>query len=102
MHSALTILARATTCPVTVVTPSGKLLPDAGSATIDGAGSWTSLAVGANVTHYTVLGLKALVPYTFRVRAVNEAGPSAYSAVASARTLPDAPSRYRPRNPRLH
>ncbi|HUR80684.1 MAG TPA: fibronectin type III domain-containing protein, partial [Thermoanaerobaculia bacterium] len=51
-------------------------------------GTWTEIAtVGANTTSYVVTGLAANSAYTFRVRARNEGGDSAYTTDASARTL---------------
>jgi hypothetical protein len=50
--------------------------------------NWTEIAtVPANVVSYEVGGLAADSSYTFRVRARNEGGDSAYTAEASARTL---------------
>ena len=62
-----------------------------------GTGSFSSIAsVGANVTTYTNTGLTASTAYTYRVRATNSVGNSAYSNAASATTLsaagPAAPS----------
>lgn len=53
--------------------------------------------VGANVTSYSNTGLTASTSYSYRVRAYNGAGDSAYSHVASATTpaapaLPNAPT----------
>src|SRR5204863_4036667 len=53
--------------------------------------------VGANVTSYSDTGLAAGTKYSYRVRATNAAGDSAYSNVtnattAVAQTLPAAPS----------
>jgi hypothetical protein len=51
-------------------------------------GIWTEIAVvGANTTSYVVTGLSADSAYTFRVRARNEGGDSAYTSEASAQTL---------------
>ncbi len=44
-------------------------------------------SVGAGVTNYSDLGLTASTQYYYRVRASNDSGPSAYSAVTSATTL---------------
>ena len=50
-------------------------------------GSWATIAtLEANVTHYSDEGLLAGTTYEYRVRAVNGAGASAYSAVAQATT----------------
>jgi subtilisin family serine protease len=52
---------------------------------------WSQVAtVGANVTTYTSGGLKRNATYYFRVRAYNGIGNSAYSNVASTRTLASA------------
>ncbi len=48
--------------------------------------------VAANVTSYASTGLLADTSYTYRVRAYNAAGHSAYSAEASATTLPNPPA----------
>ena len=42
-----------------------------------------------NMLKYTVAGLMPFTTYTFRMRTYTEVGQSAYSAVASARTLED-------------
>jgi hypothetical protein len=48
---------------------------------------WTQIAtVGANVTSYSNTGLLPLTTYTYRVRATNAVGDSAYSSTASATT----------------
>jgi hypothetical protein len=50
--------------------------------------NWTEIAtVGSNVVSYEVGGLAADTSYTFRVRARNEGGDSAYTGEASAKTL---------------
>jgi alpha-tubulin suppressor-like RCC1 family protein len=62
-----------------------------------GAGSWSQIAtVGANVTSYSNTGLAANTTYTYRVRAYNAAGDSAYSNEASATTWQN------PQNPLLY
>jgi len=53
----------------------------------DGAGFVEVATVGANTTSFEVPGLTADSTYTFRVRARNEGGDSAYTAEASAKTL---------------
>lgn len=58
--------------------------------------TFTKIAdLAANVTTYQNTGLTAATLYYYRVRALNEAGASAYSMAASAKTLnipvPDAP-----------
>ena len=58
----------------------------------DGSGTWTS--TGGKAPSYTVTGLNNGQSYTFRVRAVNSAGPSAASGSQSATpttTAPEAP-----------
>jgi hypothetical protein len=51
-------------------------------------GSFSQIAtVGANVKTYSNTGLKAYTSYTYRVRAYNAGGDSAYSNTASATTL---------------
>ncbi len=50
-------------------------------------------AVGRNVTEYTDIGLDSNTTYSYRVRATNTNGDSAYSNVASATTLPRPPDR---------
>ncbi len=52
-----------------------------------GTGSFTQIAtVGANVTTYSNTGLTPATSYTYRVRATNSAGDSAFSNTASATT----------------
>jgi hypothetical protein len=64
---------------------------------IDGVNFTPAGSVGAGVTSLTVTGLQPQTAYTFRVRAVNAIGPSAWSAPAGATTpaLPAAPSAVR-------
>ncbi len=58
-----------------------------------GSGAWEPVStVGANVTKYTNAGLVAGQTYRYRVRAVNNAGNSAYSNVAQATTRLVAPT----------
>jgi len=62
-----------------------------------GGGAFSSIAtVGANITTYADTGLPAATAYTYRVRATNSAGNSAYSNSAAATTLstsgPSAPT----------
>ena len=60
-----------------------------------GTGSFTEVGtVGANVTSYSNTGLANNTQYTYRVRAYNDAGDSAYSNEATALTgsLPEAPA----------
>ena len=57
----------------------------------DGGSTWSQVAtVGAGATSYAATGLSASTAYSFRVRAYNAAGDSAYSNIASA-TTPAAP-----------
>ncbi|MDW7676171.1 MAG: fibronectin type III domain-containing protein, partial [Bacillota bacterium] len=61
-----------------------------------GNGSFTEIdTVRANVTTYTNTGLRNRTEYTYRVRAYNDTGNSAYSNEVSAVTglVPDAPDR---------
>ena len=55
----------------------------------DGSGTWTS--TGRKTPSYTVTGLNNGQTYTFRVRAVNSAGPSAASGSQSATPTTTAP-----------
>jgi hypothetical protein len=61
-----------------------------------GSGSWSQIdTVGANVTAFADTGLSASTTYTYRVRAYNDGGVSAYSNETSATTAearPAAPS----------
>lgn len=61
-----------------------------------GGSGWQTIdSIGADSTAYTDDGLEAETEYTYRVRAVNDAGESEWSAEASATTDPpalDAPS----------
>ncbi len=60
-----------------------------------GSGSYSEIAtVGSNTTIYTDTGLSSDVTYTYRVRAYNGAGNSAYSNEVSAKTgnIPSAPT----------
>jgi hypothetical protein len=53
-----------------------------------GGNSWTQIAtVGPSVTTYASTGLNANKSYSYRVRAYNVLGNSAYSATASAKTF---------------
>lgn len=55
---------------------------------IGNSDTWSQIAVrSANVVTYSDLGLLANTLYSYRVRAYNDAGDSAYSSVASAVTL---------------
>lgn len=58
--------------------------------------NYTKIAdLAANITAYHNTGLSAATEYSYRVRAVNAVGPSAYSNTASGKTqnvpVPDAP-----------
>jgi len=58
-----------------------------------GAGAFSQVAtVGAGVITYTDTGLSANTTYSYRVRASNGAGDSAYSNTATATTLPAVPA----------
>ena len=58
-----------------------------------GCTSFAEIAtVGANVTSYQNTGLLASTSYSYRVRAYNQSGTSAYSNTASATTQGAAPS----------
>ena len=54
----------------------------------NGAGWTPVITVGAGVTTYADTGLAANTAYTYRVNAVNAAGPSAYTNTSTATTLP--------------
>jgi hypothetical protein len=59
----------------------------------NGTSGWTEIsATGANVVSFSDTALSADTTYYYRVRAANAAGYGAYSAVASATTLPDIPA----------
>ena len=56
--------------------------------TCDSANSWAQIAkVGANVTTYTNTDIAPNTAYSYRVRAYNAGGNSAYSNCASAKTM---------------
>ena len=58
-----------------------------------GAGAFSQVGtVGAGVTIYADSGLTAGTSYSYRVRASNSGGDSAYSNTASATTLPTPPA----------
>ena len=56
-----------------------------------GATQWrvVDANIPRNVLKYTVTGLMPFTMYTFRLKTYTEVGNSAYSAVASVRTLED-------------
>jgi len=59
----------------------------------NGGSTWTfSVNVGADVTSYSDTGLASGTAYTYRVRANNAAGSSAYNGTAAATTRPAAPA----------
>ena len=62
--------------------------PDNGS---NAPGTWQQLASGVTGTTYDSTGLSANVKYWYRVRATNVSGDGAYTAPASATTLPNPP-----------
>ena len=75
------------------VQPSGGAAVTHYEYELDGSDTWTSTAGPA--TNYTVRTLTNGQTYTFRVRAVNSAGPSTATAQRSAApraTAPDAPT----------
>ncbi len=58
---------------------------------LDGS-TWTLVATtGQNVNSYSNTGLLGATPYSYRVRAINAGGGSAYTNVSSATTRPNAP-----------
>jgi hypothetical protein len=57
-----------------------------------GSGYVEIATVGAGATGYANTGLTANTPYSYRVRAYNTGGNSAYSNVAQATTLPNPPA----------
>jgi serine protease AprX len=58
----------------------------------DGCGTFADVAtLDAGSTSWTDTGLAADTPYTYRVRAEGDGGPSGWSPTASARTQPAAP-----------
>src|SRR5207247_2036113 len=58
-----------------------------------GAGAFSQVGtVAPNITTYTDTGLTAGTSYSYRVRASNTGGDSAYSNTASATTLPSSPA----------
>jgi hypothetical protein len=60
---------------------------------LSSAATYTQIAtVGANVTTYLSTGLNPNTAYSYRVRAYNQNGNSAYSNEASAMTLPNSPA----------
>ena len=62
--------------------------PDNGS---NAPGTWQQLAAGVTGPTYDSTGLSANVKYWYRVRATNVSGDGAYTAPASATTLPNPP-----------
>ena len=78
------------------VQPSGGAALTHYEYELDGSGAWTS--TGSTAPRYTVMGLTNEQSYSFRVRAVNSAGPSGASGSQSATptvTEPEAPQRLR-------
>ena len=71
------------------VQPSGGAALTHYEYELDGSGTWTS--TGGKAPSYTVTGLTNGQTYTFRVRAVNSAGPSAASGSQSATPTTTAP-----------
>jgi subtilisin family serine protease len=58
----------------------------------DGGATFNQIAqVNANITNYSNLGLQPVTTYSYRVRAYNNDGNSAYSNVATATTLSGPP-----------
>lgn len=61
----------------------------------DSSGPWQTVneRVEPTVTSYTVHGLKPFTAYQFRIQAINDIGPSGWSAESEiVRTLPAAPA----------
>jgi hypothetical protein len=110
--SAYSNTATATTVPTAPAVPSGLSATAASSTSINltwvdnstnetsfkieralGAGAFSQVGtVGAGVTTYADSGLTAGTSYSYRVRASNTGGDSAYSNTASATTLPTPPA----------
>jgi hypothetical protein len=68
---------------------SGFLVEDS----TNGGNTWTQVATASiNVTSYALGGLLPGVNYSFRVRATNSSGNSAYSNVATTATVPLSPA----------
>ena len=109
--SAYSNAAAATTLPTVPAAPSGLSASATSSTAV--ALTWTDTAnedsfaierstdgvtfaplatVPANTTAYADSGLSAATTYTYRVRAHNVSGDSAYSNAATATTLPTPPS----------
>ncbi|MGH7599992.1 MAG: fibronectin type III domain-containing protein, partial [bacterium] len=60
---------------------------------LSSAATYTQIAVvGANVTAYLSMGLSPNTAYLYRVRAYNADGPSLFSNIADATTLPSSPA----------
>ena len=112
-HSDYSNSANATTLPDPPVRPGNLTATAAGSSRINLA--WTDSSsnetgfrierrigavgifveaakVNANVTSFADTGLAANLKYFYRIRAFNGSGPSAYSTLASAVTLPESPA----------
>jgi hypothetical protein len=61
-------------------------------STAGAGGPWTQIATtSANATSYSNTGLSLVTSYWYRVRAYNAVGNSAYTAVATTKTLAEVP-----------
>ncbi len=111
-HSAYSAAVEGTTFPNPPAAPAAVAAKAIGSGQIDlswqdksgneagfkierklgNAGTFSQIGtVGANVTSFSSLNLNANTKYSYRVRAYNAGGNSAYTNTAEATTLPKAP-----------
>jgi hypothetical protein len=112
-HSSFSNEASATTLPNKPATPGGLVATTINKNQIDlawadsasnedgfkierksnAAANYSEIAtVGANVTSYSSMGLSPNTAYSYRIRAYNTGGNSAYSNIAGAKTLPNPPN----------